>query len=284
MYHSYLVVDTGGNPDRPRPGRKWLRNIYNVHQRLCMGFPRKEQLENDRQFLFPYNPTGFVSDSASNEIHVQRVQEHRPHFLFRIDHIVQGNKNLAVILVQSDLEPCWDYAFYNARVLLANVPLSPPVQYQPIFKTGAEYRFRIHVCLSRKSKNVMDANGEKILLDKSKRLAFNWESDRDKEIQDWFHKKALGNATKVPRPLGFEPEVCIVMNVGWSHGWKNGGGSIDPNSNSKTDHALKFRSALLEGTLRVTDPEAFLNTIKTGIGSAKAFGFGLLSVAPMSQE
>lgn len=36
-----------------------------------------------------------------------------------------------------------------------------------------------------------------------------------------------------------------------------------------------------EGTLRVTDREEFLNAVGSGIGSAKGFGFGLLSLAPV---
>lgn len=40
-----------------------------------------------------------------------------------------------------------------------------------------------------------------------------------------------------------------------------------------------FSSVMFEGTLAVTDPEAFLNALESGIGSAKAFGFGLLSIA-----
>jgi len=42
---------------------------------------------------------------------------------------------------------------------------------------------------------------------------------------------------------------------------------------------LKFVSALFEGKLEVTDPALFVETLAAGIGSAKAFGFGLLSVA-----
>jgi CRISPR system Cascade subunit CasE len=36
---------------------------------------------------------------------------------------------------------------------------------------------------------------------------------------------------------------------------------------------------LFNGTLAVTDPERFRAALATGIGSGKAYGFGLLSVA-----
>jgi CRISPR system Cascade subunit CasE len=43
---------------------------------------------------------------------------------------------------------------------------------------------------------------------------------------------------------------------------------------------LTFASVLFEGILEVTDPTAFLASLEQGLGSAKAYGFGLLSVAP----
>jgi CRISPR system Cascade subunit CasE len=43
-----------------------------------------------------------------------------------------------------------------------------------------------------------------------------------------------------------------------------------------THASVEFR-----GTLRVTDPAKFYQTFATGLGSAKAFGFGLLVIAPL---
>lgn len=42
---------------------------------------------------------------------------------------------------------------------------------------------------------------------------------------------------------------------------------------------LIFRSVLFEGVLRVNDPEAFQDTIASGFGRGKAFGFGMISLA-----
>lgn len=47
---------------------------------------------------------------------------------------------------------------------------------------------------------------------------------------------------------------------------------------------LTFGAVVLEGHLRVTNPDAFRATLETGIGSGKAFGFGLLSVAPVTSQ
>jgi hypothetical protein len=49
-------------------------------------------------------------------------------------------------------------------------------------------------------------------------------------------------------------------------------------------HSTTHLAVLFEGLLRVTDKDAFLETLTHGIGPAKAFGFGLLSVAAVSDR
>ncbi len=44
---------------------------------------------------------------------------------------------------------------------------------------------------------------------------------------------------------------------------------------------VSFTSATFEGVLEVAEPALFLRAVESGIGSAKGFGFGLLSVAPL---
>ncbi len=45
-------------------------------------------------------------------------------------------------------------------------------------------------------------------------------------------------------------------------------------------HEAKLLSVLFDGHLRVKDPERLFAAVRNGVGSAKAFGFGLLSLAP----
>lgn len=47
------------------------------------------------------------------------------------------------------------------------------------------------------------------------------------------------------------------------------------------ERELRFGAVLFEGRLRVTEADAFRRALEVGIGSGKAFGFGLLSVAPV---
>ncbi len=51
----------------------------------------------------------------------------------------------------------------------------------------------------------------------------------------------------------------------------------------RTEAPLAFFSVLFEGILEATDPEKLRVTLAEGIGSAKGFGFGLLSLARAAQ-
>ena len=46
---------------------------------------------------------------------------------------------------------------------------------------------------------------------------------------------------------------------------------------------LTFGAVLFEGELEITNAEDFRNALTHGIGSGKAYGFGLLSIAPTQQ-
>ena len=45
-----------------------------------------------------------------------------------------------------------------------------------------------------------------------------------------------------------------------------------------------FNSVRFMGSVRVKDPEALKDTLEAGIGSAKGYGFGLLSLRPISDR
>jgi len=47
---------------------------------------------------------------------------------------------------------------------------------------------------------------------------------------------------------------------------------------------MTFGAATFEGILEVTDAEKFRQSLKQGIGTGKAYGFGLLSVAPVREN
>src|SRR3990172_3639516 len=148
MYLSYLLIDVGGDPDRPRPGCLWLRNLYRVHQRLCMAFPSATRKAGDPDFLKPYKPNDFGSKQGYTE------RKTDAGFLFRIDPRPGGG---VVILVQSAVQPDWDYAFHNAGYLLRCYDVK---SFEPYYQAGQLLRFRLLANPTKRfSKNSLERDG-----------------------------------------------------------------------------------------------------------------------------
>ncbi len=271
MYLSHLMIDVGDNPDRPRPGRLWLRNIYHVHQRLSMAFPSPRQREEDPHFLRPFDPAGFE----------------RSRLLFRVDNSIEDDCSRAIILVQSDMKPDWGYAFQNARMFLAAEP--EVREYHPTFQPGEAFRFRIRVNLSKKSSQHRKQTPDKIDAEgrpasQGKRVALTWDKDQrpDEVIEEWFAKKGrIIPSGQKDRVQAFTLHEFHVLHLGWVIGYRStANAQRKENKDGHSRRQMKFRSALLEGSLEVNDAPAFAQSVASGIGSAKAFGFGLLTVIP----
>lgn len=94
-----------------------------------------------------------------------------------------------------------------------------------------------------------------------KRDGKRWGLVKDEEQIEWLRRKGCQH--------GFEVLKAYVHS--------------DSKSESRTAKGLETThlAVVFEGTLRITDAEAFREALKSGIGSAKGFGFGLLSVAPV---
>lgn len=248
MYLSCLLIDVGTNPDRPRPGRLWLRNLYRVHQRLYMAFPSVSRKSGDPVFLEPYNPKDF----GPEQVHVPRGVDNG--FLFRIDPQSEGR---VVILVQSAVEPDWDYAFHNARYLLAAPPEWKEID--PCFTEGQRLRFRLVANPTRRlSRNSFGADGRPI----EKGLIGKRVPVPNDKLNEWLVRKAEQAGLSVEMDSLTVQQMYIYVN---KEG--NGGGN-------------RLLSVRYEGCLRVTDPSSLQESLIKGIGPGKAFGFGLLSVAP----
>ncbi len=258
MYISCLLIDVGDNPDRPRPGRLWLRNLYHVHQRLCMAFPSSSRKCGDPEFLAPFAPEDF----GNQHVHVKR--EAASGFLFRIDPQPGGR---AVILVQSGsaAKPDWSYAFQNAGYLLAADPEIK--EFNPCFAKGQRLRFRLAANPTKKIGTISKAERQNCtkeeLIEKNGRHGKRVPVLAD-QLFDWLarHAESAGFSVR-------EDFTSIQLGYVYVQKGRDGGGN-------------RLRSVRYEGVLEVTDPEAFRSTLLGGIGPGKAFGFGLLSVAPCS--
>ena len=285
MYLSTLMINVGTNPDRPRPGRLWLRNVYRVHQRLAMAFPSDRRKDSDPEFLEPYSPEDFApqpgsvgpSQDASPSDTLTQVHTRRSAgagFLFRIDPLPGGR---AMIVVLSHQDPDWSYAFGlkpgqvdgetrrpigNAGHLLA-APPEAPRRLQVSLSPGARFHFRLTANPTKKTRTL--AKRERLA--KTPKRHGSRVPVRPQEFADWLVSRSERHGFRLVEPL--RDTLSVV------------GGYVYMNKKHKASEGQHLRSVRYEGVLEITDVERFRDALLSGIGPAKAFGFGLLSVAPV---
>jgi CRISPR system Cascade subunit CasE len=263
MYLSNLRIDLGASGSGPTIGGKWLSNRYRVHQRLCMAFPSEQRLIADPDFLAPFAPKDFPMVREGAEQHrgdagtEHLAQVHAPRtvrdgFLFRIDPSREG----AQIIVQSATVPNWAYAFANFRGVLAAG--AQVCEFAPAFTPGQRLQFRLEANPTRKIDTKSTPEG------------------------------ARRHGRRVP--------VAAAACIDWLRRFEAPGGfAIDPQAvrlecgvararkSSDAEDGVSYASARFDGVLTVTDPQAFLRKLLAGFGTAKAYGFGLMSVVPAVQ-
>ncbi|MDA0282870.1 MAG: type I-E CRISPR-associated protein Cas6/Cse3/CasE [Planctomycetota bacterium] len=164
--------------------------------------------------------------------------------LWRLD--TDRRTGICRVLIQSLKEPNWQTLTEHCPEYIAAQSAEgiPPVQSKPMsdmrFRTGQQLAFRLRANPTVKREG--------------KRHGLLSEEDQSA----WLQRKAETNGFRV---------VSVVITP-------------ERPRESGMGRTLKFASALFEGRLVIEDSDLFLaSAIASGIGSAKAFGFGLLSVA-----
>ena len=200
-----------------------------------------------RLILNPRSRTAQRDLASPHELHrtvmrgfPESLDEHKERVLYRLDQI-EGSGHLC-LLVQSRLEPDWTRldASYLAQVGEENPAVKPLVLH---LVPGQRLAFRLR---SNPTKRLIQPAG------KSKRVGIY---KVDEQIQ-WLNRKAENG--------GFIVE------------------SVLPSMQHQIDDRrrdLQFLSVQFDGVLQVIDTAQFATALANGIGSGKAFGFGLLSVA-----
>lgn len=170
--------------------------------------------------------------------------------LFRIDVGAAGRAERPVtILVQSTAAPNWDVAFGEGFPVLARPPETR--SYVPTPETGRRYRFRLLanpvVCRSETGR------------DRGRRVGLL----REEEQRTWLDRKL--------QAAGLEIVDLTVLDLGMVKSRK---GSDTP---SQTHLAVRF-----DGIVRCVDSDLLSAACAAGIGPAKGYGFGMLTLARFS--
>lgn len=174
--------------------------------------------------------------------------QNEPRMLFRIEE----KPSLAEILVQSHSEPDWDAAFDDFPVLQAQAEYK---RFEPEIPGDRVYHFRLYA--NPTVKKTFEENGRHV----KKRIGLIYEADQI----EWLRRKLADAGALL---LG-----CTIIPRGKQFSHKN------PVKDTKTHTHL---AVLFEGSLRVGDSEKMRQLLEAGIGSAKGYGFGMLSLARLS--
>lgn len=180
--------------------------------------------------------------------------------LFRIDY---PRARMPALLVQSHKHPQWSK--------LPPSYLTNPVEIKDVSEAyasitpGATLRFRLRANPTRRIATKAGTDGERR---NGKRVELRTEAQQI----DWLRRKGAAHGFEILSAITSTTVPNVrVGDEGKSRGFR---------ANGAARNSLTFASVLFEGTLSVTDAVTFRRALERGIGSAKAYGFGMLSVAP----
>lgn len=172
--------------------------------------------------------------------------------LFRIEPMAYA-RSQPVVLVQSMTKPNWQEL--PETYLLNNTDPSDPKQLTFAFNVGQTLAFRLVANPTKKEKREGQKQGRRVALPDS--------TPTDDELtpaRQWLVRKG-------------ELHGFNVLYATTEDFW------LGLNRHGAAKNGIPLYGVRYDGLLQVTNPDAVVKVLTTGIGSAKAFGFGLLSVA-----
>ncbi len=98
----------------------------------------------------------------------------------------------------------------------------------------------------------------------------------DDEILNWLIRKGAAAGFSVGVDAAASARTVVLRPLGDLVGWRSGVEDADA-------RRLTLRGVAFDGVLALTDADLFRESLAGGIGSGKAYGFGLLSVAPANR-
>lgn len=180
------------------------------------------------------------------------------------------------VLVQSRIRPGWSSLPTN--YLAADAGCKSVEELYADIRDGQALRFRIR---ANPTKRISPSNP-------GRRTGPRVELQREEDQVDWLKRKGDAGGfelvtVRVTTGLGAGrgPQLSEVPDVRVVAGEKVHGWRATPAAGGAR---LTFGSVLFDGELRVTDATRFREALLGGIGSGKAYGFGLLSVAPARSQ
>ncbi len=189
--------------------------------------------------------------------------------LFRVEVTDEG----PVVLAQTSTPPEWDALELAPRARRGEPETKP---YSPHFARGQRLGFRL-LCqptLRKSGRFGLKANGKR--MPGPRRACMD-----DEQRLGWLRRKADAG--------GFVVESVGLTLLEWGNTkprQSKGGSPAETREQARkrafgSGARLRLTAVRFDGVLVVSDPEKLRHTVRNGIGTQKAFGFGLLSLAPV---
>ena len=205
--------------------------------------PRSRQVQRDIAAPYEMHRT-LLSAFPSGKVGVDRADSEAADVLFRLDDRFDG---LFTVLIQSRAAPDW--SALNTGYLLEPPKVKQP---EPSLIAGQVLAFRLRANPTKRLSAGKQNKGKRIgIYDQEGQLA-------------WLTRKGQQHGFRV-----LQAQVSRDGKIKSERAIKHG----------DHRHDLELLSVQFDGLLQVTDPESLIQAVETGIGSAKGFGFGLLSLA-----
>jgi len=190
--------------------------------------------------------------------------------LYRLD--LEPRTGTLHLLVQSRHAPEWA-ALQRTGYLLSEIdtPVKPIGPTYDALVAGMRLRFRVRANPTRRLNTPPGPDGTR---PPGKRVEL-----RDDEARvAWLRRKGeAGGFRLLDIRLAAGVSDLLAQPQSKQTGRRSEVGRDAPNHGS-----LTFGAVLFDGALEITEPEAFRHSLTAGIGSGKAYGFGLLSIAPLT--
>jgi len=198
--------------------------------------------------------------------------------LWRLD--IQDHR--AELLVLTDSRPCWDHVIEQAGWTNAQEPQALVRDYQPLLdrlQTGREFGFRLRanpVSATRNPTSPSAAQKERLTAPRPRgvRVAHRTAAHQLDWLTSRVERWGFTLLTTPDDPDRQIPTVQLSARDRLTF-FKNSGASGTP------ARRVVLNTATFDGALRVTDAELARHTLLRGVGAGKAYGCGLVTLAPL---
>ena len=222
------------------------------------------KLHLSRLILNTRNPRIQLANAQANEMHklllkafefpVSETPRRDTGLLYRLDGDNSGEDQ--VLLVQSSMEPHWKFAQKQGLVVTEGVDVKEISPMFPLMTEGRMLRFRIML------------NARSRVYRKGASRGDHKDNVNLPDVIEWMRRReeSLGFA------LSRDYTGAIQLDVSRKQSTPIGRRQSDA-----------VRGCRVDGVLAVTDTTTFEQTVREGIGRARTYGFGLLSLMPHNQ-